>query len=109
MDRPTLDESLASEYVGKTILIGVTQLDHDKKLIGRQQWFGTILTFPNKDGIRIKLRDSDAPCALLPDPRGIQKAMPGVYRLESTGEEVTNPDDLVSWTRIKPKPVHPNS
>jgi hypothetical protein len=51
------------KYVGKTILIGITNLDHDAKL--KHQWFGTILTFPKK-GIRMKLRDSDKSCAYHP-------------------------------------------
>jgi hypothetical protein len=104
MEKPVLDETKAAEYVGKTVLLGVTDLDHNEKLIGQHQWVGTILAFSNKEGIRIKLRNSDQPCGLPPDPRGIRKAKPGVYKLRSTGEEVVNPDYLATWTRVKPKP-----
>jgi hypothetical protein len=104
MDRPQLDESKTSEYIGKTILLGVTYLDHEEKFICRQQWAGTILTFSNKEGIRIKLRNSDEPCGLPPDPRGIQKAKPGIYKLHSTGEEVLDPDYLATWICVRPKP-----
>ena len=104
MDKPKLDESKAHEYIGKTVLLGVTYLDHEHKPLGQQQWVGTILTFSNKEGIRIKLRDSDDFCGLPPDPRGIVKAKPGIYKLRSTGEEVLDPDYLATWTCIKPKP-----
>lgn len=104
MQKPQLDESKAAEYIGKTILIGVTYLDHEKNPIGQQQWFGTILTFSNKEGIKIKLEDSDKPCGLPPDPRGIRKAKPGIYRLRSSRKEIVNPDYLATWTSVKPKP-----
>jgi hypothetical protein len=104
MDKPQLDESRATEYIGKTVLLGVTYLDHDEKLLSQHQWFGTIVTFSNTEGIRIKLRDSDAPCALPPDPRGIRKAKPGIYELRSTGEEIVDPDYLATWRCVKPKP-----
>jgi hypothetical protein len=104
MEKPQLDEAKAAEYIGKTVLLGVTYLDHEEKLIEQRQWVGTILTFSNAEGIRIKLRDSDEPYCLPPDPRGIHKARPGVYRLRSTGEEVVDPDYLATWTCVKPKP-----
>lgn len=104
MEKPKLDESRADEYIGKTVLLGVTYLDHEKKPVAQQQWVGTILTFSNKDGIRIRLRNSDDPCGLPPDPRGIHKAKPGVYKLRSSGEEVIDPDYLATWTCVKPKP-----
>jgi hypothetical protein len=68
MDKPFLDESKATEYIGKTILIRVTYFDHEERLLGQHQWFGTILTFSNAEGIKIELRNSDVPWALPPDP-----------------------------------------
>jgi len=103
MKKPQLDESKAGEYIGKTILLGVSYLDQNQKLLRQRQWVGTILTFSNTEGITIKLRDSDVPCALPPDPRGIQKAKPGVYKLRSTGEEVVDPDYLATWTCVAPE------
>jgi len=108
VNKPQLDEAKAPEYVGKTVLLGVTYLDHDEKLLGRKQWVGTITAFSNSDGIRIKLRDSDDPCALPPDPRGIRKATPGTYKLSSTGEEIVDPDYLATWTSVKPPPKDAN-
>jgi hypothetical protein len=104
VEQPQLDESKAAEYIGKTVLLGVTYLDHNGELIGQHQWFGTIATYSNSEGIRIKLENSDEPCGLPPDPRGIQEAKPGIYRLRSTGEEVIDPDYLATWACTKPEP-----
>jgi hypothetical protein len=102
--KPRLDESKASKYIGKTVLIGLTYLDHNEKLIEQRQCVGTILTFSNEQGIRISLRDSGESFDLPPDPRGIRVAKPGTYRLRSTGQEVVNPDFLATWTITKPPP-----
>lgn len=109
MGKPQLDESKASEYIGKTVLLGVTYLDHTEKLHARRQWVGTITAFSNHEGIRIKLRDSDDPCALPPDPRGIRKAPRGSYKLASTGEEAVDPDYLATWTSVQPAPKNPSA
>jgi hypothetical protein len=99
-----IDDSKAEEYVGKVVLLGMTYLDHEEKLRERKQWVGTIKAFSSKDGIKIELRDSNDPCCLPPDDRGIRKAPPGVYRLSSTGEEVKNPDYLATWICKEPNP-----
>jgi len=99
-----LDESKASKYVGKTVLIGLTYLDHNEELIEQRQCVGTILTFSNEQGIRIRLQGSNEMFDLPPDQRGIRMAKPGTYRLRSTGEEVVNPDFLATWTITKPPP-----
>ena len=104
MEKPRLDESRAAAYIGKTVLIGITYLDHEQKLIEQRQWVGRIITFSNTKGIQIKVEDSDVPLALPPDPRGIHKARPGVYKLRSTGQEVINPEYVATWTSVKPRP-----
>jgi hypothetical protein len=104
-----IDDEKAGEYVGKIVLLGVTYLDHEQKLIEQKQWVGMITTFSRREGIQIKLRDSADPCGLPPDDRGIRKAPPGVYRLRSTGEEVENPDYLATWTCIAPDPRKKNA
>jgi len=108
MEKPELDESKASEYVGRTILLGVTYVDDEERPLGRKQWFGTILTFNNREGIRIKLSNSDLPCSLPPDPRVIHKAKPGTYTLKSTGEEIANPDYIATGVSTRPG-LHENS
>ncbi len=104
MDRPQLDESAAHEYVGKTILIGVSYYDHKGNLREQKQWYGVIETFSNSEGIRVRLQDSNHPCCLPPDPRAIRKAEPGTYTLRSTGEVVEDPDYLATWDCMLPEP-----
>lgn len=99
-----LDETRASEFVGKTVLIGVTYLDSDGNMKARMQWSGTIRTYSNPEGIRVDLDDSEEPCCLPPDSRILQKAKPGVYRLKATDREVENPDYVTTWTCREPKP-----
>jgi hypothetical protein len=93
-----IDDSKASEYLGKTVLIGMTYLDRDGQLRERKQMAGTITVFSQAEGIKIKLRDVDRQFCLPPDEGGIRVAPPGTYRLRSTGEEIINPDYLSTWT-----------
>ncbi len=102
MEAPQLDESSASEFIGKTILVGVTYLDRDDNVVARKDWSEIIRSYSNQDGIRIDLDDSAEPCCLPPDPNAIRKADPGVYRLRSSGKEVVDPDFTTVWTRKQP-------
>jgi len=99
-----IDESEAADYIGKIVLVGVTYLDHEEKLIGQKQWVGTITTFSKKEGIKIRVRNSDEPFCLPPAKDGIRKAPPESYRLRSTGEVIEDPDYLATWTRVRPDP-----
>ncbi len=94
------DQATASEGLNRSLSDTLKQ-----NVLSQHQWFGTIVTYSNREGIRIKLRNSDQPCGLPPDPRGLRKADPGTYRLRSTGEEVIDPDYLATWTCTKPRPA----
>lgn len=96
-----IDDRNAGEFLGKVALLGITYRDHEDNLLEQKQWIGIITAFSQKEGVRIPLKDLNEPCCLPPDDRGIKKAPPGIYRLESTGEEVENPDYLISWTYVK--------
>jgi hypothetical protein len=104
MDKPQVDESRASEFVGKTILIGVTYLDHEGKEIGQAQWSGRIETYSNTVGIRVRLDDSSDFCCLPPAAEAIHKAEPAIYTLRSSGKKIENPDYTTSWTCQRPDP-----
>jgi len=97
-----IDDSKASEYIGKTVLIGVTYLDRKDNLIEQTQWAGIITGFSGKEGIKIAVGPTKSPFTLPPDERGIRPAPPGVYRLRSTGEEIENPDYLATWICVRP-------
>ncbi len=99
-----LDEAKAADFIGKTILIGVTYEDHNGNVTERHQWFGTITSYSNEEGINVRLTDSDEFCCLPPSADAIHKADPGEYRLRSTGKVVENPDYLTTWTCREPEP-----
>lgn len=100
-----IDDSKADEYLGKVILLGVTYLSHEHKLLGETQWVGTISTFSRKEGIRIAIKGSDEPCCLPPYQGGIRKAPRGIYRLGSAGGQIRNPDYLATRTCVTTEPV----
>lgn len=102
--KPQLDERKANDYLGKTVLIGVTFLDHEDRQTGQQQWYGVITEFSNAKGIVIALKNDTNYCALPPDLSALRPAKPGKYRLRSTGEFVTDPDFVTTWTRRAPEP-----
>jgi hypothetical protein len=102
--KPQLDESKAKDYIGKTVLIGVTYLDHEERQTSQQQWYGVITEVSNAKGIVISLKNDTNYCALPPDLSALQPAKPGEYRLRATGEVVTDPDFLTTWTRRAPDP-----
>jgi len=98
---PPLDESMSADYIGKTILVGVTYLDRNEKLLTQKQWTGVIQTFSNREGIKIKDTESGTVFCLPPDDAGLRPAPPGSYRLRSSGVVFENPDYLATWTCVK--------
>jgi hypothetical protein len=102
--RPQLDESKAKDYVGKTVLLGVTYIDHEEQQTGQRQWYGVITEVSNAKGIVITFKNDTNYCALPPDLSALRPAKPGEYRLRSTGEVITDPDFLTTWTRKEPDP-----
>ena len=99
-----MDQELAASFIGKHLLIGITYLDHDDSLIGREQFHGHIVRINEHEGIVVKLNGSGGEYKLPPDLNSLRQAPEGEYRLRSTGEVIVNPDLLTSWTINKPKP-----
>jgi len=97
-------DSEAAELVGKTILIGVTYLDHRGEELQRSQMHGVVSSASTK-GIEVSLRGArhGQTFSLPPDPRFFAAAAPGKYKLHSTGEVVENPQVLCTATVTKPK------
>ena len=80
--------------IGKTVLIGVTYFDAAGEETGRGQWWGRILAFNMKQGLRVDLRETGQAHAFPPFADALRPAQPGAYELLSTGEVVTDPDFL---------------
>jgi hypothetical protein len=81
--------------LGKTILVGITRLNHKEELIEQQQLVGTFISM--EQTICLRLRNGED-FTLPPDLSAFRKANPGIYRLRSTGEEIENPDFIAVWT-----------
>lgn len=98
---PLLDEVVAQQVIGKSVLVGITYVNSHDELIEQRQLHGVIESVTSEDGIAIRLGDGKV-FRLPPDLRGIEPAAPGIYRLRSTGEEVENPDYVWTWTVTSP-------
>ena len=90
--------------VGKTVLIGITRLDHDDELIEKTEKFGRIASVDPHDGIKVDVGEPEL-FTLPPNPEHFNDARPGVYRLRSTGETVEDPDLTTIWTIKEPPPA----
>lgn len=99
-DRPEFDEGAAKQLIGKRLLVGLTYIRHSGELIEEEQRHGIVET-ADRQGIVLRLPDGGT-FRLPPDLRRVQPARPGIYRLRATGEEVTGPDFLSSWTITRP-------
>jgi hypothetical protein len=99
-----MDQELATSYIGKHLLVGITYLNHDDSFIEQKQFHGNIVRINEHEGIVLQLHDSDQEYKLPPDLNALQAAPKGEYRLRSTGEIVVDPDLLTTWTLNKPKP-----
>jgi hypothetical protein len=99
------DQDLANDLIGLRILVGMTHLDAGGEAIEQLQFFGVVQRADRRKGILLKLEGKRAgeEYNLPPDTRGLKRADLGEYRLRSTGEVVTDPDYVCSWTIQKPK------
>jgi hypothetical protein len=101
---PEFDETLAQTYVGRTIIVGLTYLDHTGNLLEQRQLHGRI-TSANFEGIMIALggKHSGQTWNMPPMLESIQRASPGQYRFRETGEVITDPDLMATWTITEPQ------
>src|SRR5215831_5356773 len=88
--------------IGKVVLIGITYVDVAGRETGRDQWWGRILAFNEREGLRVDLGNRGEPHAFPPLADALRPAAPGMYRLRSTGEEIRDPDFLYTLRREEP-------
>ena len=87
-----------SELIGKHLLIGITFLDEDEHVIEQYQTHGIIMAINNDQGIVINKADGTGTYVIPPDIENLHPALPGDYRIRTTGEIVVNPDFTCTWT-----------
>ena len=91
-----------ADLIGKVILVGVTYVDQEERVLERKQWWGVIESASASEGIRVNLKNSSDPCVLPPDLEAIRRAAPGEYRLKGSNEIIRDPDFLTTWTSLDP-------
>ena len=99
----TFDEELASGYVGKYLLVGITETTNEGEILSRQEIHGTIAA-ATAHGIDIELQgvNEGKSWRMPPFLDELFPARPGLYELKSTGETVENPDFTFTVTVRKP-------
>lgn len=85
------DADFAEDLAGCTLLVGLTYVDHDDKLIRRQQIYGTVASADPLSGIAIRQRTGEI-FTIAPVLDAIEPAQPGSYQLADEDMAVENPD-----------------
>ena|SRR5438105_3356427 len=103
-DRLLFDELVASELIGKYVLVGVTVKDKRGEFRRQEQFHGTVVEAHPGRGIKLNLRGArNGEEKWLPPATNVfTAASPGVYRLRASGEEVVNPDFTATWRLTQP-------
>lgn len=81
---------------GKVVLVGLTFIDQEGKVIERYQTHGTIAKL-TIDGFFKIIRDDNSIFRIPYLKETIKKAKEGKYREVSTGETIENPDLIMTW------------
>ena len=85
-------------YIGKSILVGLTLVDGDGSELGKTQLHGTILSVSESEGIVIERADGKGEFTLPPDLDSLKEANPGHYHLKNSEEVVIDPEYISTWT-----------
>jgi hypothetical protein len=98
------DTEFAGRLVGKYVLVGISVQDRRGQFKRQKQFHGTVISADAKSGIKVALKGlREGEEEWLPPATNVfEAADPGVYRLRSTDEEVTNPDFTASWLLTQP-------
>ena len=90
-----------SQLDGAKVLIGITRQATDGSY-EQEQYVGIVQLEDHGEYCLVRVRCSDGEVRDYPfDARSLERALPGEYRLRSTGEVVTDPDFLMSWIVTK--------
>jgi hypothetical protein len=78
------------------LLVGITYVDADGEVLGREQFCGEVLDVG--EGVVVVARPGEPEPAVLPaDEEAYEPAPPGRYTLAGTGEVIVDPDWLTTW------------
>ena len=91
-------EMFGDEYIGRTLLLGVTYKGPGGELRRQEQLVGTIMVVDFDRGIVVSCEPDGRNFVLPGDPCWLVPAAPGEYRLRSTGQVVEDPDYIAKLT-----------
>lgn len=86
-----------SDYIGKYVLAGITEVDREDNVIARFEKHGQISSI-SPEGIVIVNPNTGEEFTLPPAVEHLQKARPGRYHLKSGDDVVDDPDFVSVWT-----------
>jgi hypothetical protein len=91
------------ELIGKRVLVGITYQDRRGRVCDVEQIHGRIESVDPQAGVTVELAGAKAgeKYTLPPELAAFQRAEPGEYRLRSTGEVVSDPDLVATWTVLQ--------
>lgn len=97
------DEDQAIGFIGKYLLVGITNVTNEGEVLSQTQFHGIIVA-ASAEGIDVELQGVNAgrTWRMPPFLDDLSPAKPGVYKLRESGETVENPDFTVSITIRKP-------
>jgi hypothetical protein len=95
-------EVFGDEYIGRTLLLCLNYLETDCKPRRQEQVVGTIMVVDFDEGIVVSCEPEGRMFVLPGDPSRIERAPPAEYRLRSTGQVVTKPDYIATFTTTQP-------
>lgn len=93
------DPALRNYYLGKTVLLGLREIDRSDRGKQQMEWVGHIVRLSAEEGIVIDLEDGP-PCVLPPDLAPLVAAAPGEYQLHSSGKVLVDPDFATTWEYV---------
>ena len=100
-DAPPWSDEIAQILRGRTVVVNVTYLESDWKTEkSSAQYHGLITEVSREAGIVIECEGIWAghTMKLPPILANFAPAEPGIYKLDSTGEEIEDPDLTSSWS-----------
>lgn len=97
-----MDVTRLEDLKGKRVLIGVTLKKISSEEVQKIQFVADIIESSEDKGIQTSRKDNGGKYVFPPDLRFFKKALPGTYKLKTTGEEVFDPDLLMTLVMDTP-------
>lgn len=97
---PLTWDNAQEKMVGRTTTVELKHVDATGKTLFYEHTFGTIVSVDKADGVWIDCMGvrTGTKLALPGYLTNFMEAPAGMYRMQTTGEEVENPDFVSTWT-----------